>query len=57
MSTMPERHDSFYKLVSEMRDAQKEYFRTKNTHILVKSKKLESQVDQALKHYKTIPLF
>jgi hypothetical protein len=39
----------FTKLVAEMRHAQKEYFRTKSSSALDDSKRLERQVDAALK--------
>ena len=35
----------FFDLVSQMRQAQKEYFKTRNTSILQQSKSLERQVD------------
>jgi hypothetical protein len=41
--------EEFAKLVAEMRSAQKEYFRTRSTSSLETSKRLEKQVDQALK--------
>lgn len=39
----------FAALVAEMRDAQREYFRTRSGEVLERSKKLEKQVDHALK--------
>ena len=41
-------HEEFRKLVSEMRHAQKEYFRTRSGDALDKSKRLERQVDKEL---------
>lgn len=38
----------FYSLVSEMRNAQREYFRTRSKESLMKSKALEKRVDDAL---------
>lgn len=38
----------FYKLVQEMRDAQKAYFRTRLPEVLQRSKKLEAQVDKEI---------
>ena len=35
----------FFDLVSEMRDRQKEYFRTRSTSVLNESKALERRVD------------
>jgi hypothetical protein len=39
----------FAKLVAELRERQKEYFRTKSTGALEASKVLERKVDRALK--------
>jgi hypothetical protein len=39
----------FAKLVADMRSMQKEYFRTGSRTVLENSKRLERQVDQALK--------
>jgi len=41
-------HEEFRKLVSEMRHAQKEYFRTRAGGTLERSKRLERQVDEEL---------
>lgn len=41
--------EPFYKLVADMRHAQKEYFRTRSTSALEASKRLEKAVDEALK--------
>ena len=38
----------FYSLVKEMREAQKEYFRTRSKDSLIKSKSLEKRVDEVL---------
>ena len=40
--------DEFIKTVQEMRNAQKEYFRTRDKAILAKSKELERKVDNML---------
>ena len=36
----------FLEVVSQMRSVQKEYFRTRNKDVLIKSKQLESLVDK-----------
>ena len=38
-------YEQFIDLVAEMRQAQKEYFKTRDRNILSKSKQLEAQVD------------
>lgn len=38
----------FIELVKKMRDAQKEYFRTRDKVVLAESKKLEKQVDNRI---------
>ena len=38
----------FEKLVSDMRKAQSDYFRTKDANILLEAKRLEKEVDKAL---------
>lgn len=38
----------FYSLVQEMREAQKEYFRTRSKDSLRKSKTLEKRVDEVI---------
>lgn len=43
--------DSFQDLVAEMRRAQKEFFRTKSSTALEKSKRAEREVDMALKEH------
>lgn len=40
--------DEFVKTVQEMKNAQKEYFKTKDKAILAKSKELERKVDNML---------
>lgn len=47
--TMALRSGAFARLVSEMRTAQKEYFRTRSRSALDACKQLEKQVDAALK--------
>ncbi len=44
----------FYLLVKEMREAQKEYFRTRSKESLIKSKTLEKRVDEALSGQATL---
>ena len=41
----------FYDLVRQMRNAQKEYFRTRDRRILTCSKELERRVDKALQEH------
>ena len=41
----------FYELVASMRKVQKEYFRTKDANALNESKRLEKEVDKALKEH------
>ncbi len=43
--------EEFITLVREMRDAQKEYFKTRNKIILAKSKDLERKVDKMLSQF------
>ena len=43
-----------YSLVREMRNAQREYFRTRSKESLMKSKTLEKQVDEALSGQATL---
>lgn len=50
-------HDEFKALVAEMRHAQREYFRTRTSTALEDSKRLERQVDEALKDDRQKPLF
>lgn len=40
--------NEFIELVREMRNAQKEYFKTRDKNILLKSKELERKVDSFL---------
>lgn len=40
--------DEFVKTVREMRNAQKEYFKTRDKEVLAKSKELERKVDRML---------
>lgn len=40
--------EQFKQLVKEMREAQKQYFKTRDYAVLDKSKKLEKQVDAEL---------
>lgn len=44
--------DEFIKLVEQMRIAQKMYFRTRNQHFLIDSKKYETQVDEYIRNYR-----
>lgn len=50
-------YDSFRDLVRRMRDAQKEYFKTRDKDVLRKSKDLERQVDLALQEDQEPKLF
>ncbi len=43
-----ERARAFFDLVSEMRKAQKEYFKTRSSESLTRSKDLERQVDKEI---------
>jgi len=43
--------EEFYDLVSRMRSAQKEYFRTRDANVLNESKRLEKEVDNAIKEH------
>lgn len=42
--------NEFIELVREMRNAQKEYFKTRDKSVLLKSKELERKVDSFLAH-------
>lgn len=42
------RMNEFIELVREMRNAQKEYFKTRDKNVLLKSKELERKVDSFL---------
>ena len=44
--------EEFYALVANMRNAQKEYFKTRSRDMLSKSKQLEKQVDDEIKRAK-----
>lgn len=50
-------YDSFKVLVKRMREAQKEYFRTRSKYALRTSKDLERQVDLALQEDQEPKLF
>lgn len=39
----------FFYLVAEMRQTQKDYFKTRDKEVLVKSKELEKRVDEEIK--------
>ena len=43
--------EAFVRLVDEMRQTQKLYFRTHDANVLNKSKELERKVDAAIKKY------
>lgn len=44
--------NDFINTVAEMREAQRQYFRTRMPHFLMESKKLEKEVDKAIEaHY------
>lgn len=44
-------HEQFIGLVEEMRQAQNEYFKTRDRNILSKSKQLEAQVDAEINRF------
>lgn len=44
--------EEFYALVANMRNAQKEYFKTRSRDLLSKSMQLEKQVDDEIKRAK-----
>ena len=54
---MPENTAEFIELVRRMREAQREYFRSRSSEALTESKRLERQVDTALAAAKTPSLF
>lgn len=43
---------SFFYLVSEMRDAQRNYFRTRDRRVFVAARALEDQVDKEIRRVK-----
>lgn len=45
------REKMFIDLVQKMRDAQREYFKTRTSWALAEAKKLERQVDSMLEHF------
>ncbi len=49
--------EQFRKLVKEMRQCQKDYFRSRAAHDLERAKAREQQVDQALRLTPQIPMF
>lgn len=48
---MDKKAQEFFKLVKEMRDTQKQYFKTRDSNFLNKAKELEKAVDKALDEY------
>ena len=48
---MDKRAEEFFELVKEMRDTQKQYFKTRDSNLLNKAKELEKSVDKALDEY------
>lgn len=44
----------FFDLVSKMRDAQKNYFRSRASSFLTESKRLEKQVDSEIERVKAV---
>lgn len=48
---MDKKTQEFFELVKEMRDTQKQYFKTRDSNFLNKSKELEKAVDKALDEY------
>lgn len=49
-----QRARAFFDLVSEMRKAQKEYFKTRSSESLTRSKDLERQVDKEIQRVNEI---
>lgn len=50
-------NNDFIKLVKEMRETQKRYFKTRNAEVLAESKRLEREVDKKIEEAeKGIPL-
>lgn len=47
--------DKFVDTVQRMREAQQEYFRTRNKKVMIHSMMLEGAVDMMLKEYKGTP--
>lgn len=45
---------SFFYLVSEMRDAQRNYFRTRDRKVFVAARALEDQVDKEIRRVKAV---
>lgn len=45
---------SFFYLVSEMRDAQRNYFRTRDRRVFVAARALEDQVDKEIRRVKVV---
>lgn len=48
---------NFFQLVERMRNAQKEYFKTRSHEVLIESKNLERQVDQQIQENKIRPKY
>ena len=46
-----DKNEEFFKLVSDMRTSQKEYFKTRDANVLNESKRLEKLVDKALQEH------
>ena len=57
MTLAPEEQAEFVALVREMRQAQKEYFKTRDRDVLNRSKSLERQVDKAIEAMNAPGLF
>ena len=49
--------EEFVKLVAEMRQAQKDYFKSRSPEALERAKNLERQVDEKTKFFLEPPLF
>lgn len=45
---------TFFYLVSEMRDAQRNYFRTRDRKVFVAARALEDQVDKEIRRVKAV---
>ena len=43
--------DDFYELVKQMRETQKLYFKTRDANVLNESRRLEKEVDKAIKEH------
>jgi hypothetical protein len=53
---MEKRDFYFYLKVQEMRDMQKRYFKSRDKHALIESKRLEAEVDSEIRDFFHIPV-